>query len=200
MDRIAVDVVLLPDREMSERAIAANARLVEKYDSQIVLGKDNCLPHVSLAMGCINEQDVQPIAQVLGTIAGECPIGELTVTGIAATLNAKGQQVSSFILAQTVELRSLHENVMNRMQTYFSYDVTPEMIHGNEPVADSTLAWIATFREKSSFGAFFPHLTIGYGSVTEPTVFPIRMKASKLALCHLGNHCTCRKVLTLIDY
>jgi 2'-5' RNA ligase len=185
---------------MSERAIAANARLVEKYDSQIVLGKDNCLPHVSLAMGCINEQDVQPIAQVLGTIAGECPIGELTVTGIAATLNAKGQQVSSFILAQTVELRSLHENVMNRMQTYFSYDVTPEMIHGNEPVADSTLAWIATFREKSSFGAFFPHLTIGYGSVTEPTVFPIRMKASKLALCHLGNHCTCRKVLTLIDY
>ena len=58
MNKIAVDVVLLPSDEMTDRAIRANTELVEKFGSEIVLNKKNCLPHISLAMGCINERDV----------------------------------------------------------------------------------------------------------------------------------------------
>jgi hypothetical protein len=200
MDRIAVDVVLLPDEEMTERAIRTNARLVKEYGPQIVLGKTDRLPHISLAMGCVERNQVESIGQVLKQIARNHPLGGLVVTGVVTTLSVGGQQVSSFVLAKTPELQSLHEDVMNRMQAWFSYDVTADMVYGDEPVAESTLTWIRTFREKSSFGAFFPHITIGYGMVDQPTTFPIRTKASQLALCHLGNYCTCRKVLTLIDY
>ena len=50
------------------------------------------------------------------------------------------------------------------------------------------------YPEKSSFENFFPHITIGYGEINNFS-FPIIFSVSKLALCHLGNHCTCRKIL-----
>jgi len=76
-----------------------------------------------------------------------------------------------------------------------SCDVTAGMICGDEEAAPSTLAWIRDYRRKAAFAAFFPHITIGYGVVTEPMMFPMDFVAPQLALCHLGNHGTCRKVL-----
>jgi hypothetical protein len=68
--------------------------------------------------------------------------------------------------------------------------------------SESTLAWIKNYPEKSSFEKFFPHITIGYGEINDYSfgfpqggVPPIEFAVSKLALCHLGNHCTCRKIL-----
>ncbi len=43
---------------------------------------------------------------------------------------------------------------------------------------------------------------IGIGEVENEICgieFPIQFTASKLALCHLGNYCTCRKILSLHD-
>ncbi len=199
MSRIAVDIVLLPDAAMTERALRANTLLVQQSGSEIVLSADDCLPHVSLAMGCIESGRIRAVHTVLQDLARDHPLGELVVTGIVTTLNAQGRQNSSFALANTVALQALHEDVTHRMQDYFSYDPTPEMIYGGGPVAESTLAWIRTFREKSSFGVFFPHITIGYGPVCEAMTFPLRLGASRLALCHLGNHCTCRKILASVE-
>lgn len=197
MSKIAVDIVLLPDRAVTETAIAANRDLVRRCGRHIVLDEGH-LPHISLAMGCIETRDVEPAEKVLQTIAGECPPGKLAITGIATTLNARGLQVSSFILAQTEALQTLHERVMTEIQAYFSYDVTAEMVYGQEDVAETTLAWIRGFREKAAFKAFFPHITIGYGMVTEPMTFPMPCAPPTLAICHLGNHCTCRKVLASV--
>jgi 2'-5' RNA ligase len=199
MGRIAVDIVLLPDEEMAELTIEANARLVRQYGSQIVLSQADCLPHISLAMGCVEPDRIEAIGEILKETAGEHPIGDLVVTGVVTTLDAKGQRTSSFALAKTPELQSLHEDITGRMREYFSYDATAEMIYGSGPVAESTLAWIRTFREKSSFAAFFPHITLGYGPVDQPMTFPLRVTPRCLALCHLGNHCTCRKVLAGVN-
>lgn len=195
---MAVDVVLLPDGDIVAKALTVNRRLVEQYDRHIVLDESH-LPHISLAMGCIETDDIAPAAEVLETVAQECPPGDLVITGIATTLNARGRQVSSFILAQTGPLQTLHERIMNEMQAYFSYDVTPEMIYGEQNVAETTLAWIRTYREKAAFRAFFPHITLGYGMVSEPLTFPMACVPSTLALCQLGNHCTCRRVLTHVE-
>ncbi|MBL7184709.1 MAG: hypothetical protein ISS70_00155 [Phycisphaerae bacterium] len=55
MSRIAVDVVLLPSDEVAARAIEANRELLKQCPGKIVLDKDNCLPHISLAMGYIDQ-------------------------------------------------------------------------------------------------------------------------------------------------
>ncbi len=198
MSEIAVDVVLLPDPAVAQSASAANARLVERFGRHIVLDRDH-LPHISLAMGCIDADDTERIGRALARVASECPPGELAITGIATTLSAGGRQVSSFILAQTQPLQVLHERIMAAMQADFSNEVTPEMVYGDEDVAETTLAWIRHYRQKAAFKAFFPHITLGYGRVDEPMTFPMACAAQSIAVCHLGNHCTCRKILTSVE-
>jgi len=198
MARIAVDVVLLPSNEMTNKAIEANAELVRKFGEKIVLNKESCLPHVSLAMGCIDEKDLTSIGKVLEVIAQESSFGNFKVVGIRTSTNARGEQVSVFEIEITEKLQSLHEKVMKKVTPFFNYDVTGDMIYGHEQVAQTTLLWIKNYPEKASFANFLPHITIGYGEIERPA-FPIKFTASKLALCHLGNHCTCRKILVSSD-
>ena len=198
MNRIAVDIVLLPDETMTALAIRANAELIERSGSSIALDNEACLPHVSLAMGCIERDAIERARELLEAIGSERPVDELVVTGVVTSLNARGESVSVFAVAKTKAVQMLHEQIMEALRPHVSYDVTEAMIYGDEAVADTTLAWIRTFREKAAFAAFFPHLTIGYGMVEQTMSFPLRFTAPRLAVCHLGNHCTCRKVLASV--
>ena len=198
MSRKAVDVVLLPDKIMAEKAIEANAKLVEKFGAEIVLGKEKCLPHISLAMGCIDDGDIPEIEKVLAEVAKDLSLGPLRTAGIAISTNAKGQSVSVIVVAREKKLQSLHEEVMVEVEPYFSSDVSEDMIYPSGRIAESTLLWIKNYRAKSGFRKFLPHITLGYGEI-EDFSLPDEFYASKLALCHLGNHCTCRAVLVAIE-
>lgn len=180
-----------------DTAIEANAELVEKFRGKIVLNKENCLPHISLAMGCVDEGDINAIEKVLEEIAEQSSLGNLKVVGIVVSTNAKGEEVSVFEVEKTEQLQSLHEKAMDKLAGYLSYDVTEDMIYPSGEISESTLMWIKNYRVKSSFANFLPHITIGYGRM-ENQPFPVEFTTSKLALCHLGNHCTCRKILVSI--
>jgi 2'-5' RNA ligase len=197
MSRIAVDVVLLPDETMADKAIELNAELVRKFGAKIVLDKENCLPHISLAMGCLEETDITSVEKVLREIVQETSLPNLKIVGIRTSENSKGETVSVFELEKKPQLQSLHEKIMDRLAPYLTSDVTKDVMYGGEDVAESTLLWIENYRQKSSFKNFFPHITIGYGQ-PEYQIQPATFTASKLALCHLGNHCTCRKILLSI--
>ncbi len=195
MALIAVDVVLLVNDGMNQRAIVANSRLT---DSEIVLDGVKCLPHISLCMGVLDDEQVGAVETVLADIAGKVSLGVLRVTGIFSTTDAKGQTVCSYVVEKTAALQKLHEQVMIGVGTYLSQDAKPEMFAGEEQVSEGSLKWVREYPDESSFEKFQPHITIGYGTV-EDGPFPIEFGASKLALCHLGDHCTCRKVLARID-
>ncbi|MDI9433385.1 MAG: hypothetical protein QM570_16840 [Planctomycetota bacterium] len=195
MSRIAIDVVLLPEEKITQLAIETNRRLLGAQAGEIVLGEVTCLPHISLAMGCIEAGRIDAIGTAMADVARDCPIGELTLTGIVTVLNAAGEPNSLFAVAKTRALQTLHERIMMAMEPYMSREVTADMIWGDDEPAPSTPAWVRDYREKAAFAAFFPHITIGYGTVAEPMTFPIRFVARQIALCHLGNHCTCREVL-----
>jgi 2'-5' RNA ligase len=198
MGKKAVDVVLLPDEVMTGEAIEANAELVRNFGKKIVLNKKDCLPHISLAMGCIDEKDVVSVEVILQSIAKECSLGDLKVLGVEVSENSAGEKVSAFEVEETKELQSLHETVMESLEPYLGRDVTAEEVN-DEEVAETTLSWIKNYREESSFAKFFPHITIGYGELDNLPPFPIKFAASRLALCHLGNHCTCRRVLASVE-
>jgi 2'-5' RNA ligase len=198
MGKKAVDVVLLPDEAMMGKAIEANAELVKKFGEKIVLNEKNCLPHISLAMGCIDEEDIAAIERILRSIVTGNSLGDLTILGVRVSENSAGEKVSAFEVGETKELQLLHETIMERLEPYLGRDVTAKEIN-DEEVAETTLSWIKNYREKSSFGKFSPHITIGYGELSNLLPFPIKFAASKLVLCHLGNHCTCRRVLASVE-
>jgi len=198
MSKKAVDVVLLPDEVMTEKAIEVNAQLVERFGAEIVLDKEKCLPHISLAMGCIEDSDIGRIEIVLRSMAAGFPPGTLKTAGVAVNTDARGQSVSVLVVAREKKLQLFHEEVMTALAEYLDSSVTEDMIYPSGRIAGSTLLWIENYRAGSAFRKFLPHITLGYGRVDEFS-FPAEFYASKLALCHLGNHCTCRKVLTAVE-
>jgi len=198
MAKIAVDVVLLPSETMTNQAIEANKILQQQNADRIVLDKESCLPHISLAMGCMDEQHITDVEKILKSIAEKYNPGQLSVVGINIGTNSLGEKVSSFEVEKTDGLLLLHKRVMRRMTPYFSYDVTAEMVLSPPVAGESTLLWIKNCPEKSAYENFFPHITIGYGQL-DAFSFTAEFTASKLALCHLGNHCTCRKVLAVAE-
>ena len=196
MTKLAVDVVLLPDEAMMDLVIAANAELVQKFGSEIVLNEKDCLPHSSLAMGCISREDIIRIGELLQPLVAITP-KTLKPTGIHKTLSSSGQIVSVIQVQRTNQLQKLHEKVCRLVKPFFTYGVTEDMTAG-ERASESTLQWIMSYPEKGSYSNFSPHITIGYGELTERQL-PAEFAVSHLALCHLGNHCTCREILWSVE-
>jgi 2'-5' RNA ligase len=194
MAKIAVDVVLLPSEEMTDKAVNANKELLKQHADKIVLDKENCLPHISLAMGCIDERNIDEIDKILKTIVKQSPLRQLNGISIHTETNQAGEKVSVFQIEKTEALQSLHDEVMDKLIPYFSYDVRAEMLLSPSETSESTLDWIKNYPVQSSFEKFFPHITIGYGEINDFSC-PFTFDISKFALCHLGNHCTCRKIL-----
>ena len=198
MGQIAVDVVLLPDEAMTNRAIEINRRLITNGRPEIVLSKKDCLPHISLAMGCVDETDVLAIRKRLESLARKTSVRQLQVVGVVASVNSRGEMTSLLDVNKAEELQAFHEQVMQEMTPFFRYDVSAAMIY-DEVVAETTLDWIGTYPQKAGYEHFRPHITIGYGQVPAGLFFPIPFAVTRLALCHLGNHCTCRRVLADVD-
>jgi mannose-6-phosphate isomerase-like protein (cupin superfamily)/2'-5' RNA ligase len=198
LGRLAADVVLLPDEAMTSRAIEINRRLVTNGHAEIVLSKEDCLPHISLAMGGIDEADVKVIQERLEGLARQTAVRQLKVVDIVSSINSRGETTSILAVERTRELQALHEEVMREMTPFFRYDVSEAMIHDDE-VTGTTLDWIRTYPQKAGYEHFSPHITVGYGRVPPGPSFPIPFAVTRLALCHLGNHCTCRKILAAAD-
>jgi len=197
MAKIAVDVVILLSDEMTGLAIQANRELIQPSGGKITLNNDTCLPHISLAMGCIDEENIGRIEPILRETANESFPRELKVVGVYTGTSDTGGKVSLYHIEKTRTLQQLHENVMSNLSPYLTYDVRADMLLRPPEVEESTLAWIKNFPQQSSFAKFVPHITIGFGQANALD-FPITFAPAKLALCHLANHCTCRKILVSV--
>jgi len=198
MGRIAVDVVLLPDEAMTTRAIEINRQLVTNAPPEIVLSREDRRPHISLAMGCIEESDVEAIRERLAHFARETNVRRLTIVGVLSSTNSRGETSSLLEVEKTEALQALHEQVMKEMALWFRYDVDEAMIE-DDVVTGTTLDWIRMYPQKASYENFSPHITVGYGQVPPHLSFPIPFTVTRLAVCHLGNHCTCRRVLAAAE-
>ncbi|MFH1370814.1 MAG: hypothetical protein ABII09_05955 [Planctomycetota bacterium] len=192
MSGIAVDVVLLPEEAMVDLAITANTELVKESGSKIVLNKNDCLPHISLAMGCIDSRDVARIGESLRPIVDIAP-RRLKLAGIQKSTNISGEIVSVFQVERTEQLQIFHERIYNILKPFFTQDIAEDMIAGGQASA-STLEWIRNYFVKSGYSNFSPHITAGYGDLSDLPL-PRDFAVENLAIYHLGNHCTCAKIL-----
>jgi 2'-5' RNA ligase len=196
MAKKAIDVILLPEEKIADMAIKLNTQLVKKFGPRIVLNKNDCLPHISLAMGCIDDGDLPNINSILEDVSRKISLELLEVLNIETETNSVGENVLLLKIENNDKLQSLHEQIMELLSPFFKYQVSDEMMFDNQ-VELSTLIWIRDYREKSSYAHFHPHITIGYGEMA--TAQPsFKFNVNSLALCHLGNHCTCRDVLISI--
>lgn len=195
LNKLAIDIVLLPSKEIMEAAYRFNRELLRRTEGKIVLDQNHSLPHLSLAMGAMKEEDIPAAADILEGIASHFPPIDLVFTEIDAGPLATGKAVTTWKVERTAVLQALHETVMKRIMPLLTNDATAEDFIDDPRVLPTSVDWVNRYTTAAAFEHFSPHITLGAGALEPNTPFPPRGTASRLALCHLGNDCTCRKIL-----
>lgn len=194
--KLAFDVVLIPPPWVLEAAIRYNRALSGPEKDEIRLGKEDFIPHISLAMGCLPRENLEDAGKTLSHISRVTRPLDLTIEGVPH--DGGGLTATSvLVISRTPDVQSLHETVMRGLAPFFSYDADEGSFYG--PVKENAVQWVNHFKTQSAFDKFFPHITIGKGKI-EAKVEKVRFTASTLALCHLGNHCACRKIFFSFEF
>jgi 2'-5' RNA ligase len=192
---LAVNIALIPAAELFGAAITLNHALDNTSGSPIVLHPSDCLPHVSLAMGCVREDHVAAVANILDTPATAHPPVELIPTGFHVRTSQNGLVVASMELARTATLQALHEAVVRAVEPLVSYEVSADMFIEPNAIPLSTIRWVNEYVATASFERFWPHITLGMGTRPIDAALPVPALTSRLALCQLGPHGTCRRIV-----
>jgi len=200
-DTVAIDVILLPPGPIMDMAIGANrALLAGNPDGGIRLDRENCLPHISVAMLPARSRDIPEITARVGRITRQCSPMAMTIDAVAKHRMNAGETVSMFHILRAEILQLFHKAVMSAVKPYLAPSAGPAMFAGEASAA--SVDCLLRFQKASAYERYSPHITLGFGDLPEivPGIdFPVRFETTKAAICHLGSHCTCRRVLAEFD-
>jgi 2'-5' RNA ligase len=185
MKKLAVDVVLLPPDEVMAHATAVNQKL---NTQEIDFKAADMYPHLTLLMGCLEETWVPEAAALLQEVAEAVEPLSLRIKKITT----KGSV--SFEIKRTAPLQDLHEMLSLKLAPLLSYDATAAQFYAPGEVKENAITYVNRFRQEASHENFWPHITLGLGEHPAETI-DLSFTADRLALCHLGKHCTCRQIL-----
>jgi 2'-5' RNA ligase len=194
MHRRAVDIVLVPPDEMGDRAIALNRRLSGPTEQKIILDRIQCVPHISLAMGVMDDDQLTEVCEELAKIASKREALRLRATTITEVHIPTGEVISSIQIANSPELYALHYDAMTLSEYFFSHHATIDHFFSTPPVEAVSVQFVDRYPIESAYANFRPHITLGVGTVPEKDI-QATFVSDTLALYHLGSYCTCRDLL-----
>ena len=185
---LALDVAVLPPAACRPRLAGLNAALDPpprgfRFD-------DTHLPHVTLAQQFVAARRLDEVIRCLArTVRGAAPL-RLRSTGMS-----RGRTTSSLRLAPTTALARLHAGVMDALLPFDAGPGDASAFHANgEPPRPADLEWATQFRDRAAYARFDPHITLGVGAAPAAAT-ALDAVADRVALCHLGRYCTCRRIL-----
>ena len=185
---LALDVALLPPPACQPRLADLNAALDPpprgfRFD-------DTHLPHVTLVQQFVATGRLDEVAGSLARLVSRAAPLRLRSTGLS-----RGRTTSSLRLERTDELDTLHARVMDALLPFAAGPGDESAFLSNgEPPRPADLDWVTRFRDEAAYARFDPHITLGVG-VAAGTTAALDTLTDRIALCHLGRYCTCRRVL-----
>jgi hypothetical protein len=195
MKRFAVNIAILPPDPVMDVALQWNQALCKIRPGNIVLSKTRYFPHISLAMGCLSSDTLEQAKGILQSIAKKHAVMELRTPRIKTSDTAYSDPVVAFDIEPCDALIALHVSVVSDFTSLLTQDATEADLDDPPPIAPDALDWINSYIPQYSHPHFWPHITVGFGVLPNP-FNSFAFTASRLALCHLGNHCTCARILT----
>ena len=185
---LALDVALLPPAACRPRLADLNAALDApphgfRFDA-------THLPHVTLAQQFAAADRLADLVRRLADLVRAAAPLRLRSTGLS-----RGRTTSSLRLAPTAALTRLHAGVMDALLPFDAGPGDASAFHANgEPPRPADLEWVSCFRDRAAYARFDPHITLGVGAAPAAAI-ALDAVADRVALCHLGRYCTCRRVL-----
>ncbi len=191
MSKIAIDIVLLPPQHIIDLCIPLNS---SSDLSNYVDFREGYIPHVTLSMVCVDENDLPKIKSAVEDILHSYSPFELTIDKIEFWENIFGLNI-----VMTPELRKLYEEVTDILKPYRLGKADPSMFTEPERVNPLKLTYIEEFVEKHSGDNYIPHITIGKEKYDNEPQLPVRFTADTLAIFQLGPFYTCKKQLEKME-
>jgi hypothetical protein len=201
---IAIDVLLVPDIAMWEKAVAANTRLRENYPQCYTLGPDQ-VPHITLIQRYVREKDLPQIEASIAKLAEAAqPLRwELTSTGYTYAIWS-GVAITTIGIERSRQLDDLQLGVLRAIGSNYVDGGTAAAFSKNTqlPKIDQDIVdYVENFARNSSGKNYHPHVTIGvahedFVKRMQPQPFEhFTFKPAGLAIYQLGNFGTAQKKL-----
>lgn len=201
VERIAANIALIPSKDMLDFAIELNRSFPETAPEDYVLDEKTCIPHVTLLMGVMARDQLPEISASLGGVAERFSLLDLRADSLSPEImpDKSRKAFSSLSIERTAELQRLHEAIMDTMAPFFSWDdVEIGMFYSPPRVREVSSHWVEGYAKNSAWEKYDPHISLGFTDAKR-SFTPRCFTASRLALCHLGNYCTCRDILWEAD-
>jgi 2'-5' RNA ligase len=199
---IAIDIALIPPEPVLEAIVFINRTMNEQSGNRTLrLGKETRVPHISMAMGAVSENDLPAISTLLDESAAHALPLDIFPDEIVTVTTSTGDRVSGLNVERTARLQELHTTIMQAAEPFFLPRATAAMV-AREPggeVTPFTLDYCAHYQAKAAYERYSPHITLGYGEAgtdVNRSLFPCMIRCTTLAVCHLGNNCTCERILS----
>jgi hypothetical protein len=189
MSRIAIDIVLLPPEKIMDLVIAINKEEAKKGNSKGELNKVDFLPHLSLAMGTIEEKNLEKVEEIVIKTSKEFNTMNLILSEPYYVISADNKKAYA-LRVKGKKLQRFHELLMRRLDSFLSFDAKKEDIYNQE----SEPTYVNGYKEIGCFRKYEPHITVRCKELSYKKK-DISFFAKRVAVCHLGISTTCRKIL-----
>lgn len=197
---VAVNVCLPLPRAWADEARRLNAAL-PLQPNPVPLAGGRAMPHITLVMGTLSEGALAALpARLQQALAPEWPT-LLAPVDTYLRREPGGIDASGVLIERSSSLQRLHERCMAVLAGLGLEPPVLEAIDADgEPVNPATLTLLGNFALRGSYGAYFPHITLGIGALAEGDFFaegPAELR--HVAVYTLGNLCSCRQELFRLE-
>jgi 2'-5' RNA ligase len=186
---VAIDVAILVPETVGERATALSLALAGDRVDALRLDATH-LPHITLAQQFIEAARLDDLRDELDRLLRHEPPLLLHSAG------ADADHGTVFLAIDPhPDLQRLHEAVMDVLEPFESPSGGGEAFRRDgETIRSQDIDWVRSYRERSAYAHYRPHITVGHGAVPA-AVAPADFRADRIAMCELGRYCSCRLVL-----
>ncbi|MGB0525138.1 MAG: hypothetical protein ACPGJS_19345 [Flammeovirgaceae bacterium] len=188
----AIDIVLLPKQQLMQEVIALNQQIDQS--GALPLNQENCIPHISMAMGAVKSEDLPVIYAQVEKLTAAINSLAIEVSGIYSMMLNDGRSSFGLDLAKQASLINLHTKLMEIISP-FLVAATVDSIDPIRGLDQVTLDYIDGFVSTSSYQHFRPHITVGFGVLHELTNITLNSTIEGVFICQLANYCTCARIL-----
>jgi hypothetical protein len=166
----AVDIVLEPDATMIQHAQAANAGLLKNFPKGYALGDEHA-PHISVMGGYVYTANLDKIyAAAAKVLASEAVTSWKLKAFKYYYIPLKQVGLGGIVVEPTVDLIRLQKELIDATAAFMApagsgtaaaFVTTPDEPEINQPTIDA----VATYLGGHTGEHYFPHVTIGVGTV-----------------------------------
>ena len=187
---LAVDVVLFLPTDVADEMITLSNHLNDTYSEKNRLNTTDRFPHISLLMGVVKEADIEKIGAILNQLKDAFLPIHLSMSELKSKISSSAIEV-----AVTADLKKLQAAIIKELSPFLTNNPTAEMFY--EEPNEKIIEWVRNFSKNCTGEGFHAHITVGPVFENESYDNFHDFSSDTLALCHVGLHGSCRKVLAM---